>query len=303
MRGTRTVGWVKRSATQNGWHRPQMLGRARGLDPTYVAARVFSRRVFSVIVMAALVAPIASSVRAAGAEPAVASGWAATVKPKEISEGPQRPARAPKAAAKSTPANSTPVVQTPATATVVPVPPPDAEPPVHGTPERREPASVELKVTDVVAPATPSTPEAAAAVQQFCASIGPSAIEARTAWLQKTTAELEQQLETRVAALEAKIAEHKEWLGKRQEFARKAGDGLVQVFTKLKPEAAAQQIAAMDEPLAAALLVRLDAKVASALLNEVPPAKAARLTSMFATVAGIGAKRRDSTGADAGPVK
>jgi flagellar motility protein MotE (MotC chaperone) len=286
-----------------------MLGRA-ALDPTYATAIVLVRLASVAILMSALTAKIAISAHAAGAEPAVASGWAADVQPKVPPTRLSAPARAPKAAAKSTPVKSSAATQAPTPTAVIQAPTPGIEPPPnHSLSENREPAAVETKSAGAAAAGDPQTQEYSAAVQQFCANIGPSAIEARTAWLQKTTAELEQQMDKRIVALEAKIAEHKEWLGKRQEFARKVGDGLVQVFTKLKPEAAAQQIAAMDEQLAAALLVKLDAKVASALLSEVPAAKAARLSTMFATVAGVGARRAEEAGrseragAKAEPVK
>jgi flagellar motility protein MotE (MotC chaperone) len=301
----RTVGWVKPScATQHSRVVPALLGRGLRLDPTYAAVREAS----AVILVLALAAATATSALAAGAEPVAASGWAASVQPKDAPARPPGSVRTPKAAARPTPTKSSPAIESLATPAVAQAPGVEA-PANHATPENHEPAAVEPKNAGAAAPTDSQTQEYSAAVQQFCANIGPSAIEARTAWLQRTTAELEQQIDKRIAALEARIAEHKEWLGKRQEFARKVGDGLVQVFTKLKPEAAAQQIAVMDEQLAAALLVKLDAKVASALLSEVPAAKAARLSTMFATVAGVGARRADEAGrseragAKAEPVK
>ncbi len=132
-------------------------------------------------------------------------------------------------------------------------------------------------------------------MQKFCTNIGPVAAEARAAWLRKTIAEHEQKLEQRITELEAKTAEHKEWLAKRQEFARKVGSGLVQLVSRMKPEAAAQQIALMDEETAAALIVKLDAKTAGLLLSEIPAPKAARLSTAIAAVASLGPQRRPAS--------
>ena len=59
-----------------------------------------------------------------------------------------------------------------------------------------------------------------------------------------------------------------------------------------KPDAAAPQLAAMDEEAAAALLLKLSAKTSSAILNEMDTGKAARLVSVM-----IGAARPGDKGA------
>ena len=47
----------------------------------------------------------------------------------------------------------------------------------------------------------------------------------------------------------------------------------------MRPDAAAQQLAAMDEETAAAVLTKLDPRIASIILNEMDRAQAARLTA------------------------
>lgn len=138
------------------------------------------------------------------------------------------------------------------------------------------------------------------AVQKFCSNIGPTAIEARTAAQKRLIAELEQKIQNRIAQLQSKIEETKEWLNRREAFAAKATAGLVQVLSRMDPEAAAAQLAQMDVETAAALLLKLDPKAAAPLLGEMPPAKAAQLASIVA--ASTGSLRRPSTPekADAG---
>lgn len=138
------------------------------------------------------------------------------------------------------------------------------------------------------------------AVQKFCSNIGPTAIEARTAAQKKLIAELEHKIQNRIAQLQSKIEETKEWLNRREAFAAKATAGLVQVLSRMDPEAAAAQLAQMDVETAAALLLKLDPKAAAPLLGEMPPAKAAQLASIVA--ASTGSLRRPNTPeqADAG---
>lgn len=166
--------------------------------------------------------------------------------------------------------------------------------PVATSPAVDLPASPQPDAAPASAPAARAESEHPAysvAVQQYCSNIAPVAAEARAAWLRKIITEHERELELRIKELEAKTAEHKEWLTKREEFAKKVGNGLVQLVSRMKPEAAAQQIALMDEETAAALIVKLDAKTAGLLLSEVPAQKAARLSTTIATVASLGARR------------
>ncbi len=90
--------------------------------------------------------------------------------------------------------------------------------------------------------------------------------------------------------------EFQEWLKRRDEFIAKAEGNLVKLYSKIKPDAAAPQLAAMDEEAAAALLLKLSAKTSSAILDQMETAKAARLVSVM-----IGAARPSDR--PAGPEK
>ena len=90
--------------------------------------------------------------------------------------------------------------------------------------------------------------------------------------------ELETKLKQRITELSAKSAELREALRQRDESARKADALIVEIYAKMKPESAAAQLSAMEEPVAAALLMKLNARAASAILNEISPERAARLT-------------------------
>ncbi|MFX9180981.1 MotE family protein, partial [Acinetobacter baumannii] len=88
-------------------------------------------------------------------------------------------------------------------------------------------------------------------------------------------------LDERIAQLEAKTEEYKAWLARRDEFARRVTDNLVVIYSRMRSEAAGQQLMAMDEETAAAVIMKLDPRVASAILNDMNPQHAARLTSII----------------------
>jgi flagellar motility protein MotE (MotC chaperone) len=133
-------------------------------------------------------------------------------------------------------------------------------------------------------PAPAEPPEADAKMaREYCNNIVDAASDARFAWQKKVIGELEQEVAKRVEVLEAKTAEYQRWLARRDEFSKRAQETVVTIYARMKPEAAAAQLVAMDEETAAAVLTKLDPRNASAILSEMEPTQAARLT---ATISG-----------------
>jgi flagellar motility protein MotE (MotC chaperone) len=128
-----------------------------------------------------------------------------------------------------------------------------------------------------VAPAGAQPSDAA----QYCGNIANAAADARFAWQAKTLADLNKQLEQQIAALESKRAELEEWVKRRDELLAQAEDSVVAIYAKMRPEAAALQLASVDAETAAAVLAKLNSRTASAILNEMDPARAASLTSIM----------------------
>jgi flagellar motility protein MotE (MotC chaperone) len=168
------------------------------------------------------------------------------------------------------------------------LPPPAPKPPIWA-------AAGRVQANEAPAAGTPtgSLPEAAATtprsnfVRQYCVNVADATADARYAWQKKTLADLEQELDKRMVLLEAKAAETRDWLLRRDEFSKKARDGLVLIYARMRPDAAAAQLAAMDEETAAAVINRLDPRNASGIMSEMDPAKAARLTAFIAGAARI----------------
>ncbi|MBF9232618.1 MotE family protein [Microvirga sp. BT350] len=115
----------------------------------------------------------------------------------------------------------------------------------------------------------------------YCANIADAAADARFAWQKETLASLEKQIEGRIKVLEEKRAEYEVWLKRRNEFLAKADEGVVAIYARMRPDAAALQLANMHDETAAAILTKLSPRNASAVLNEMEPARAAQLTNVI----------------------
>lgn len=119
-------------------------------------------------------------------------------------------------------------------------------------------------------------------IARFCSNITDQALDARVAWQQRELEATESKLKLRIAELEAKRAEYEEWLKLREDFLKKAEENVVEIYSRMNPEAAAQQIASMADDTAAAVLAKLKVRVASSILNEMEPARGAHLADTLA---------------------
>lgn len=116
---------------------------------------------------------------------------------------------------------------------------------------------------------------------QFCDNISNEAADARFAWQKKLLKETEEKVSKRIAELNIRIAEYRKWIARRNEFTRKAQGVIVNIYTKMKPDAAAQQLTVLDEEMAAAVITKLSPRAASSVMNEMDPKHAARLTAII----------------------
>ena len=118
---------------------------------------------------------------------------------------------------------------------------------------------------------------------RFCAAVAPSIAEARIAWQTKRLAELDAQVRQRIVDLEKAEAAARDWIARRDALMAAANDDVVAIFAKMQPEAAAQQLSAMDDRKAAAILGKLKPNAAGAILGEMEAERAGRLVGMFST--------------------
>jgi flagellar motility protein MotE (MotC chaperone) len=137
-------------------------------------------------------------------------------------------------------------------------------------------------------PSPPASGEAVTTEQRgsdaadFCKNMTDVALDARVAWQQKQLESSEAKLRERIAELEAKRSEYEKWLKLREDFLKKAEESVVEIYSRMDPDAAAQQIASMNDDTAAAVLAKLRVRNASAILNEMEPRRAAQLADTLA---------------------
>ncbi|MDT6941248.1 MotE family protein [Brucella pseudogrignonensis] len=127
-------------------------------------------------------------------------------------------------------------------------------------------------------------------IRKFCSNIDDQAADARYSLQAKQLAELKADVDERMRALEAKRKEYEMWLKRRDAFVNKAQDSLVDIISKMKPDAAAAQMSLIGDEAAAALILKLNPRVSSIILNEMPPEKAAKLARVI-----VGSQRTTAT--------
>lgn len=128
-------------------------------------------------------------------------------------------------------------------------------------------------------------------IRRFCSNIADAARDRRYA-LQKSELEtLQKDIDQRIAALEEKRAEYEEWLARRNDFLARAEENLVDIYSRMRPDAAAERLAEVKPELAAGILMKLQSRQAGVILNEMDSKIAAVLTGIMASAA----RRQDPT--------
>lgn len=124
-------------------------------------------------------------------------------------------------------------------------------------------------------------PPNASSAEQYCFNTADTAADARFAWQAKKIQEMEAALDQKAQQLQAKTEEYKHWLARRDDFARKAHEKLVGFYTRMRADAAAAQLATIDEEMAAAVMMTLETKVAGAIMGEMDPERAAKIAEII----------------------
>lgn len=122
-------------------------------------------------------------------------------------------------------------------------------------------------------------------IERFCGNIVDAARDRRYSLQAAELAQLQKDVDERIRLLEAKRAEYEEWLTRREAFMQKAQESVVEIYKKMKPDAAASQLGELRAEIAASILMKLDARVSSVILNEMNTKAAATLTSIMVSAA------------------
>nr|WP_311032009.1 MotE family protein [Mesorhizobium sp. WR6] len=122
-------------------------------------------------------------------------------------------------------------------------------------------------------------------IERFCTNIQDPARDRRYALQRQQLVDLQSDIDKRIKLLEEKRAEYEGWLKRRDDFVAKATDGVVEIYSKMKPDGAAPQLTDMPPDLAAAILMKLEPKQSSLILSEMDAKVAANLTRIMAAAA------------------
>ncbi|MCO5070532.1 MAG: MotE family protein [Rhizobiaceae bacterium] len=120
-------------------------------------------------------------------------------------------------------------------------------------------------------------------IQRFCGNIADAARDRRYALQAEELQKLQAEIDERIKALDEKRAEYEKWMRKREEFLSQAQDGVVKIFSAMKPDIAAEQLAELKPNLAAGILMKIAPRKASVILNEMKSTEAAVLTTIMAS--------------------
>ncbi|MGD9477937.1 MotE family protein [Shinella sp. G-2] len=120
-------------------------------------------------------------------------------------------------------------------------------------------------------------------VREFCTNIADAARDQRYLLQKQELETLQKDVDERIKVLETRRAEYEDWLKRRNDFLKSAEAGLVEIYRKMKPDAAASQLAELDPEIASAIVMKLPPRQSSTILGEMPADKAAMLTRIIAS--------------------
>lgn len=138
--------------------------------------------------------------------------------------------------------------------------------------------------TQVPDPSTAAEPPMSE-IERFCGNIADEARDRRYALQVAELEKLRTDVDERIELLEAKRAEYENWVTRRETFMKQAEGNIVQIYSRMRAEAAAQQLTELRAEMAASILMKLDPRVASVILNEMDMKAAASLTTIMVTAA------------------
>lgn len=142
-------------------------------------------------------------------------------------------------------------------------------------------ASWAQDVRNVVADAVTGEDDAA----RYCTNITQEMQELRYRIKEEKLRQLQSEVEAKLAELDARRKELEEWVGLRDGFANRATGALVEIYQKMRPDAAAARLEEISPQLASSILLALPPAKAGVILNEMEPKRAAAVTMILAAAA------------------
>jgi flagellar motility protein MotE (MotC chaperone) len=120
-------------------------------------------------------------------------------------------------------------------------------------------------------------------IKQFCTNIADPARDQRYLLQKQELEKLQADVDARMGVMDKRKAEYEDWLKRRNDFLKTADSGLVDIYKKMKPDAAAASLNETKIGIAAAIIMKLPAQQSSLILAEMDPQKAAVVTNIMAS--------------------
>ncbi|WP_181704768.1 MotE family protein [Chthonobacter rhizosphaerae] len=138
-------------------------------------------------------------------------------------------------------------------------------------------ALVVLAVATVAPPALAADDVAVVEANDFCRNNAPVAEEIGRELQIRRLVLTEQRINARIEALKAATEETRRWLEQRDELLGKADDQLVEIYSRMRADAAAAQLSVLGNDLAVSLIMRLPPRAIGPIMNEMESGRAAAL--------------------------
>ncbi len=122
-------------------------------------------------------------------------------------------------------------------------------------------------------------------IRKFCGNIADAARDRRYLLQREELAKLQVGVDERIEKLRVYRDDYKNWLDKRNQFLATAEASLVDIFKKMKPDAAAKQLEIIEKNIAAAIIMKLSPRLSSQIFNEMDANVAAQLATIIASAA------------------
>ncbi|WP_321338376.1 MotE family protein [Breoghania sp.] len=120
--------------------------------------------------------------------------------------------------------------------------------------------------------------------RNYCANIADVAKEERIAWQLRNLVALQADIDERTEKLETLRADVRAWIEKRDRILGEVKEHIVSVYERMRPDAAAESLARLDNDTAIGLLTGMQPRIAGSILNEMESDRASALTQGMASL-------------------
>ena len=119
----------------------------------------------------------------------------------------------------------------------------------------------------------------------FCENTVDVVAEQRNEWQIRSLLVLRDEVDVRINQLRELRIDLEQWIERRDAILDQVEEHVVTIYSRMRPESAAEQIAILDIPTAVGILAKLSSRQASAILNEMDTGRAAELTQRLTQLA------------------